>query len=157
MAQKILATAALAAVLAAPAWAAEHAKMDKQSNTPMNQLPLAESSLISDSDVNDPNGNKIASVESMVIDVKSGRVAYAILSANGKDVAVPWQRLHAGSSPKTFVIDTDKQALDNAPQVDRSNLAQLRDPQERQKLSAFWDKIPAQQQAQTPEEGRKSR
>jgi len=145
MLKTILSTTALALMLAAPAWAAD----ENDSKVPMNQLSLADSSAIAKSTVNDAAGNKIGNIESLAVDPQRGQVAYAIISANGKDIAVPWQRLQAANLPQTFVLNADKASLDNAPSVDLSNLAQLGDPQQRQRISAFWDNVPTQQ-AQTP-------
>jgi sporulation protein YlmC with PRC-barrel domain len=145
--KRLVSAAALAVVLAAaPAWAADQS--EKESKVPMNQLSLAGSDIITKSKVHDAAGNKIGSIESLVVDTHSGQVSFVIISANGKDVAVPWDRLQAGNQPETFVLNADKTALDNAPKVDRDSLAQLRNPDERKRVSAFWENLP--QTAQTP-------
>ena len=155
MLKTALASAALSVALvsqAATGYAADAPKSEQhaaQSKVPLNTLALAESDLLASSTVQDANGKKVGKIESLVIDVKSGQVAYAIIGANGKDVAVPWQRLQAANQPQTFDFNGEKTALDNAPAIDRKTLSQVNDPQERQQLSSFWESVPVQQ-AQLP-------
>ncbi len=162
---KFLATTAVALMLASPVWAqsqssepsdhgaashqsAQNAKLGK---VPMNELSMVGSDTLRKSKVRDASGKQIGKIDDIVVDTQSGQVAYAIISANGKDHVVPWQRLQASNQPETFTLNANRQALDSAPTVDRSTLAELRNPQDQQRIAAFWQNQP--QQAEAPSTG----
>lgn len=162
MQNPFLTTVAVALALAVPVVAVQARdevrapNMRSTTDRPMNQLPLAQADTIQGSEVRNQNGDRIGNVEHVVVDIKQGQVAYAIVGVGGflgvgeKSVAVPWNRLKAGDRPESFVLNADRDTLRNAPSVDTRSLAQLEDPQARRQISAFWEQS-ATQQAQTPE------
>lgn len=181
MLTRILATTALALALATPAMAQQQS--DRQSEPqrsepseqrrgpgeqrseqspderPTNQLTLADSGSLDGSQVRNQQGEKIGEIEDLVIDIKQGQLAYAIVGVGGflglgeKSVAVPWGRLQPTSEAQSFVMNVDRQTLESAPAVDTENLAQLDDPQSRQQISSFWQRAESQQ-AETPQSPR---
>jgi surface antigen len=62
-----------------------------------------------------------------MIDIPTGRVAYAVLSFGGflgmgnKLFAVPWHAFTIDEENKEFVLDVDKKVLENAPGFDKDN------------------------------------
>lgn len=72
-------------------------------------------------------GEDLGKVEDIVIDVPTGRVAYAVLSFGGflgvgnKLFAIPWEALSLNEQDKEFVLNIDKQQLENAPGFDKDN------------------------------------
>ncbi len=64
---------------------------------------------------------KLGTLEHIMIDVPSGRVAYGVLSFGGflgmgdKLFAIPWRALRLDPSNHRFILDVDKQTLKNAP------------------------------------------
>lgn len=87
---------------------------------------LSARTMIGDSVVN-PQGDDLGRLEEIMIDTGSGRVAYAVLSFGGflgmgnKLFAVPWQALQLDAENHRFVLDVDKQKLEDAPGFDKDN------------------------------------
>jgi sporulation protein YlmC with PRC-barrel domain len=87
---------------------------------------LSASSLAGDS-VKNRAGEDLGKVDEIMIDIPSGRVAYAVLSFGGvlrmgnKLFAVPWEALTVDEDRKCFVLDVDKTLLENAPGFDKDN------------------------------------
>lgn len=128
---------------------------------PTNQLTLADADTIEGSKVSNAQGERIGSIEDVVVDVRKGQVAYAIVGVGGflgageKNVAVPWDRLRPGQEAQSFVLNVDRQTLQNAPSVERDKVANLEDQSARRNIASFWDKVgSAAQQAETPREDR---
>jgi sporulation protein YlmC with PRC-barrel domain len=78
-------------------------------------------------------GDTLGEIEDVVLDVNSGRIAYAVLGTGGflgigeKYFAVPWRALTLDSERKCFLLDVDKDALANAPGFDRDHWPQMSD------------------------------
>ena len=76
--------------------------------------------LIGDNVVN-AAGEDLGEIKAIMLDVESGRVAYAVLSFGGflgmgnKLFAIPWSALTLDADEKRFVLDIAKDRLDNAP------------------------------------------
>ena len=79
--------------------------------------------LIGDSVVNGQDDN-LGDIKEIMLDMRSGQVAYAVLSFGGflgmgeKLFAVPWQALQLDTVNKRFVLNIDKERLKNAPGFD---------------------------------------
>jgi sporulation protein YlmC with PRC-barrel domain len=94
----------------------------------MARMPfvLSASTMENDKFVN-PRGEDLGNIEELMIDVNSGRVAYAVLSFGGilgigdKLFAIPWDALKLDPDNKRFVLDVDKQTLEDAPGFDKDN------------------------------------
>ncbi len=76
--------------------------------------------LIGDSVVNGQDED-LGDIKEIMIDMRSGQVAYAVLSFGGflgigeKLFAVPWQAMQLDTVNKRFVLNVDKAKLKNAP------------------------------------------
>jgi sporulation protein YlmC with PRC-barrel domain len=81
----------------------------------------------------DREGNDIGRIEELMIDVATGRVAYAVLSFGGflgirdKLFAIPWSQLVVDEARKRFVIDAAKDTLKTAPGFDKDHWPDLGD------------------------------
>ena len=72
------------------------------------------------------DGQQIGNVSDMVLDLDNTRVSYVVVSADGREVVVPWDSLtlQAGTSSNTsgqqnaFILQTDQETFSNAPTVD---------------------------------------
>src|SRR4030095_1561824 len=79
-------------------------------------------------------GENLGKIEELVIDVNSGRVAYAVLSFGGvlslgnKLFAIPWEALQVDLTNKEFVLNVDKTRLENATGFDKDNWPNMADP-----------------------------
>jgi len=80
-------------------------------------------------------GDDLGKIEDIMLDVPSGRVAYAVLSFGGflgmgnKLFALPWEALTLDEREHQFILDVDKQVLENAPGFDKDNWPDMADPQ----------------------------
>jgi sporulation protein YlmC with PRC-barrel domain len=81
----------------------------------------------------DREGQAIGRIEELMVDVATGRVAYAVLSFGGflgigdKLFAIPWSQLVVDESRKRFVIDVAKDTLKTAPGFDKDHWPDLGD------------------------------
>ena len=68
-----------------------------------------------------PNGEKVGTVQRLMIDKLSGNVAYAVLSFGGflgmgrKHVPIPWARLKYDLAQEAYLVDMTDQELRHAP------------------------------------------
>ena len=68
-------------------------------------------------------GDKLGSVKTVMIDKKSGKVAYAVMSFGGflgigSDLhPLPWSVLDYDTAESGYVVDLDKETLEKAPRV----------------------------------------
>ena len=93
---------------------------------------LGATSLIQDRVVN-LAGQDIGRIEEPMIDVTTGRVAYAVLSFGGfmgignKLFALPWSALTVDEAKKRFVCNVTKETLDKMPGFDKDHWPDLND------------------------------
>jgi len=79
-------------------------------------------------------GDDLGKIEEIMLDIPSGRVAYAVLSFGGflgmgnKLFAVPWDALTLDEEEHEFILNVDKQTLENAPGFDKDNWPDMADP-----------------------------
>ncbi|MFA9217763.1 MAG: PRC-barrel domain-containing protein, partial [Sphingomonadaceae bacterium] len=76
-------------------------------------------------DVYNADDEDLGDIKEIMLDMRSGQVAYAVLSFGGvfgigdKLFAVPWQSLQLDTTEKRFVLDVSKEHLKNAPGFDK--------------------------------------
>src|SRR5580704_14652643 len=93
---------------------------------------LAASTLAGDS-VRNSAGEDLGKVDEIMIDIPTGRVAYAVLSFGGilrmgnKLFAVPWSALKVDEDDKCFILNVDKTVLESAEGFDKSNWPDMAD------------------------------
>jgi sporulation protein YlmC with PRC-barrel domain len=81
-------------------------------------------------DVKNPAGEDLGTIEEIMLDVEQGRVAYAVLSFGGflgigdKLFAIPWDALTLDTREECFILNVDKERLENAPGFDQDNWPQ---------------------------------
>jgi sporulation protein YlmC with PRC-barrel domain len=94
---------------------------------------LSSSSICSDH-VRNAAGEDLGKIEDLMIDVNSGRIAYAVLSFGGflkmgnKLFAVPWEALRLDAANKQFILSVDKDVLERATGFDKDNWPDMADP-----------------------------
>jgi sporulation protein YlmC with PRC-barrel domain len=85
-------------------------------------------------DVVNQRGETLGDIEEIMLDVGSGRIAYAVLSAGGflgigeKYFAIPWGALTLDTDRKCFILDVDKDRLLSAPGFDKDHWPSMVDP-----------------------------
>lgn len=78
-------------------------------------------------------GETLGEIEEIMLDVRSGRIAYAVMSAGGflgigeKYFAVPWHAFTMDTNRKAFILDVDKERLLNAPGFDKDHWPAMAD------------------------------
>lgn len=93
---------------------------------------MAASTLEGDSVVNRQN-EKLGDIKEIMIDVRSGRVAYAVLSTGGlmgigeKLHAIPWSALWLDPERECFVLDVDAERLKASPGFDKDSWPAMAD------------------------------
>lgn len=93
---------------------------------------LAADTLEGDSVLN-PTGEKLGEIKDIMIDVRSGQVAYAVLSRGGvlgigdKLFAIPWGALTLDANRKCFILDVSEERLDKAPGFDKDHWPSMAD------------------------------
>jgi sporulation protein YlmC with PRC-barrel domain len=66
-------------------------------------------------------GDKLGTVHDVMIDKRSGRIAYAVLSFGGilgigdHYYPLPWEKLSYDTSARGYVVDLDRSMLEGAP------------------------------------------
>jgi sporulation protein YlmC with PRC-barrel domain len=84
--------------------------------------------------VRNETGEDLGRVDEIMIDIPSGKVAYAVLSFGGflgmgdKLFAVPWNALRVDEDQRCFIIDVDKRTLETAPGFDKDDWPDMADP-----------------------------
>jgi sporulation protein YlmC with PRC-barrel domain len=108
---------------------------------------LTASTLAGDS-VRNAAGEDLGNVNEIMIDIPSGRVAYAVLSFGGvmgmgnKLFAVPWSALRVDEDEKCFVLDADKTMLESAPGFDKDNWPDMADNTWGEEVSRYYGVTP---------------
>ena len=77
--------------------------------------------------VYDPNGEHIGSIERILVEKRSGKVSYAVLSFGGflgmghDHYPLPWSKLNYDEELGGYRVDVSKQQLEGAPRYDRED------------------------------------
>jgi sporulation protein YlmC with PRC-barrel domain len=120
---------------------------DWDSDRVHNQRVLSASSLAGDR-VRNNAGEDLGKIEEIMIDIHSGRVAYAVLSFGGflgmgnKLFAVPWGSLTVDLDNKEFVFDVSRETLENAPGFDKDDWPDMADPDWGAQIHSHYGRTP---------------
>ena len=93
-------------------------------------------------------GEKLGSVDDLMIDKISGRVAYAVLSFGGflgmgnRHHPLPWSTLHYDRGIGGFVVNLDRDVLEGAPAYAEGEAPQWEDRQWGQRLHDYYKAQP---------------
>jgi sporulation protein YlmC with PRC-barrel domain len=94
---------------------------------------------------------KLGKVEDIVLDTDSGRVAYGVLSFGGflgmgdKLFAIPWKAMRLDTEKHEFVLDVEKDVLEQADGFDKDNWPNMTDRDwgtrvhDHYKTAPYWD------------------
>lgn len=109
--------------------------------------PLKASSMIGTSVVN-PGGDNLGDVKEVVIDPRSGKVAYAVVSFGGflgmgeKLFAVPFSALQFNPEENEYLLDVPKDRLKMAPGFDPEHWPAMSDEKWNREVYKFYDRSP---------------
>jgi len=82
---------------------------------------------VNGTNVYNPKGDKLGSVDDIMIDKTSGRAIYALMSFGGflgmgeKQHPLPWSQLTYDEGKAGFVVNLDKKLLEGAPTIDEDD------------------------------------
>jgi hypothetical protein len=88
--------------------------------------------------------DELGAVRHVMIDVASGRVAYAVLGFGGVFgigealLPVPWRALFHDHDRETLVLDIARERLERAPRLDAGELMRLSDPIHARVIAEFY-------------------
>lgn len=97
-----------------------------------------------------PKGEDIGKIKELMIDLRYGRISYAVLSFSGifgiaeKLFAVPWKSLSFRGEDDKFILNVDKSTLEESLGFDRANWPLASDRQwlcdlyEEYKCEPYW-------------------
>ena len=84
-------------------------------------------------DVCNPEGEDLGDIKEIMLDMRSGRVGYAVMSFGGflgmgeKLFAIPWSALTLDTENKRFVLNVEEERLKNAPGFDTNHWPDMAD------------------------------
>jgi len=93
-------------------------------------------------------GDKLGSVDDVMLDKMSGNVAYAVMSFGGflgmgeKHHPLPWNMLTYSTTHDGYVVNLSKQQLEEAPTFDRGGQDALRDPAYGERVHDYYGATP---------------
>jgi sporulation protein YlmC with PRC-barrel domain len=114
-------------------------------------LPVADKTMairsdqLLDTDVRNPQDQGLGSVHDIVLDPKTGKIAYLIVARGGvfgfdrKYVPIPWSDFKITQNASLLVLDAAKAAVDGAPEVSDDQFSPAGHfDKESQKVDAYW-------------------
>ena len=93
-------------------------------------------------------GEDLGDIETIMLDVPKGRIAYAVLSFGGlmglgsKFFAIPWEALTLDADRECFVLDIDKERLKDAPGFDEDHWPEMGDLQWATHVHSYYNSRP---------------
>jgi len=100
-------------------------------------------------DVVNTQEDSLGDIKEIMIDMRSGQVAYAVLAFGGmlgmgeKLFAVPWQALQLDTVNKRFVLDVDQERLQTAPGFDADAWPDMSDASWASQVNTFYGTDPS--------------
>lgn len=101
---------------------------DMRASAALHGVPrMMRSSTIVGSAVRNLKGDDLGKIHELVLDIVTGRIAYAVLAYGGflgmgdKLFAIPWEALMKRSDERQFLLDLDENTLKTAPGFDRDH------------------------------------
>jgi hypothetical protein len=79
-------------------------------------------------------GEDLGKIEEIMVDIPSGRVAYAVIAFGGvmgigeKLFAIPWRALTLDEQNRVFLLDTDRRRMEESPGFDPNHWPDMADP-----------------------------
>jgi sporulation protein YlmC with PRC-barrel domain len=93
-------------------------------------------------------GETVGEIEEIMLDVRSGRIAYAVMSVGGflgigeKYFAIPWRAFTMDTDNHRFLLDVDKDRLNNAPGFDKDHWPSMADQSWAMQVHSYYSTRP---------------
>lgn len=90
------------------------------------------------------SGEKLGTVDDIMIDKLNGNVAYAVMSFGGflgmgeKHHPLPWDLLNYDEAENGYVVNLSKEELEGAPTIDRGQTDRLLDRQYGESIYSYY-------------------
>ncbi len=108
---------------------------------------LISSDKVEGTSVYDRRGNKLGSVSNVMLDKRSGQVAYAVLSFGGflgmgsSYHPLPWNQLHYDRNQGGYIVDVTKEQLEGAPTYSAPEEVTWEDPAYGRGIDAYYSSV----------------
>jgi sporulation protein YlmC with PRC-barrel domain len=95
-------------------------------------------------DVYNQHDEDLGDIKEIILDMRSGKVSYAVLSFGGflgmgeKLFAVPWDALTLDTENKRFVLNVDKESLKDAPGFDKDKWPDMADRAWAEQIHSYY-------------------
>ena len=95
-------------------------------------------------DVYNQQGEDLGDIKEIMLDTNTGNVRYAVLSFGGvfgvgsKLFAVPWNALKLDTENKRFILNVDKERLNNAPGFDKDHWPDMADESWEKTIHSYY-------------------
>jgi hypothetical protein len=127
-----------------------HAAIDRDRDfSPEGRGPdIVDAATLKGDRVTNPEGQDLGSIEAIMIDIRNGRIAYAVLSFGGflgmgsKLFAIPWSVLSAHADGRNFVLPVSRERLEGAPGFDKDHWPSMADRAWADELHSYYDAPP---------------
>ena len=98
-------------------------------------------------------GEDLGEIKDLVVEVETGRVLYAVLSFGGflgmgdKWFAIPWEALEFRPAERHFILDVEKERLEQAPGFEKNHWPNMADRQWQRDVHAhfrvepYWEEL----------------
>ena len=99
-------------------------------------------------DVYNAQDESLGDIKEIMLDMRSGKVCYAVLSFGGflgmgeKLFAVPWGALTLDTANKRFVLNISKDRLEHAPGFDANRWPDMADQTWANQIHDYYDTVP---------------
>ena len=94
------------------------------------------------------DGDDVGKVKDIMLDVRSGRIAYAVLSSGGflgigdKLLAIPWHALTLDTERKCFQLAMSSERIKNAPGFDKDHWPSMADAKWGESTYSYYNRQP---------------
>ena len=116
------------------------------SNGPGPQVMAADT--LTGNDVRNDANEKLGNITDIMLDVPTGRVAYAVMSVGGvlgvgnKLFAIPWSAMQLDTENKCFRLNVVKERFDEAPGFDKDHWPSMADQRWAEDVHSFYHARP---------------
>lgn len=105
---------------------------------------LSASTLIGDT-IENPQGEKLGKLEEIMLDLHSGKIAYAVLSFGGilgmgeKLFALPWNKLQVDQERKCLLLNANKEQFKNMPGFNKDHWPDMTDTNWQSQIFSYYE------------------
>jgi sporulation protein YlmC with PRC-barrel domain len=109
--------------------------------------PVISSERVTGTSVYNANGDKLGSIETVMIDKQSGQVRYAVMSFGGflgigeKYHQLPWDGLRYDEAKGGYIVNISREALEGAPSYDRDEVDSFDYSAEGDAIDGYYDRV----------------